>query len=84
MLMDREGGVWLGLQSNGVARLRVSQLSTLAEEDGLPDDRARSVFQDSHGSVWIGTADGLALYANRTDPQDHRPQRGASFGMFGP
>ena len=66
LLMDREGGVWLGLQSNGVARLRVSQLSTLAEEDGLPDDRARSVYQDSRGRVWIGTADGLALYSNRT------------------
>ena len=62
VLMDREGGVWLGLQSNGVARLRVSQFATVAEEDGLPDDRARSVFQDSQGRVWIGTADGLAQY----------------------
>jgi len=66
ILMDREAGVWLGLQSNGVARLRVSQLTTLTEEDGLPDDRARSVYQDSRGRVWIGTADGLALYANGT------------------
>jgi ligand-binding sensor domain-containing protein/signal transduction histidine kinase len=66
LMMDREGGVWVGLQSNGVARLRVSQLSTLAEEDGLPDDRARSVYQDSRGRIWIGTADGLALYAGRT------------------
>jgi ligand-binding sensor domain-containing protein/two-component sensor histidine kinase len=66
VLMDREGGVWLGLQSNGVARLRVSQLSTLSEEDGLPDDRARSIYQDRSGRVWIGTADGLALYANGT------------------
>ncbi len=62
VLMDREGGVWLGLQTNGVARLRVSQLSTLGLDDGLPDDRARAVFQDSAGRVWIGTADGLALY----------------------
>jgi len=66
VLMDREGGVWLGLQSNGAARLRVNQLSTLSEPDGLPDDRARSVFQDSRGRVWIGTADGLALFVNGT------------------
>jgi signal transduction histidine kinase/ligand-binding sensor domain-containing protein len=66
VLKDREGGVWLGLQSNGVARLRVSQLSTVAEEDGLPDDRARSVYQDSRGTVWIGTADGLATYKDRS------------------
>lgn len=64
ILMDREDGVWLGLQSNGVARLRVSQLTTLAEEDGLPDDRTRSVYQDSRGRIWIGTADGIALYSN--------------------
>jgi len=64
VLMDREGGVWLGLQSNGVARLRVSQLTAVAEEDGLPDDRARSVYQDSRGRVWMGTADGLAQYSD--------------------
>jgi ligand-binding sensor domain-containing protein/signal transduction histidine kinase len=60
-IMDREGGLWLGLQTNGAARLRVSQLSTVGLEDGLPDDRARSVYQDTRGRVWIGTADGLAL-----------------------
>lgn len=64
ILMDREAGVWLGLQSNGLARLRVSQLTTLATEDGLPDDRARSVYQDRRGKVWIGTADGIAQYSN--------------------
>ncbi len=77
IFMDHERGVWLGLQSNGAARLRVSQLSTLGEPDGLPDDRARSVYQDSRGRVWIGTADGLALYANgvvRAIPRQGGPQ----------
>jgi hypothetical protein len=45
--MDREGGVWVGLQSNGLARLRTRQLSTISAEDGLPDDRTRAVFEDS-------------------------------------
>jgi len=60
--MDREGGVWVGLQSNGLARLRTRQLSTISVEDGLPDDRTRAVFEDSRGDIWIGTADGLARY----------------------
>jgi ligand-binding sensor domain-containing protein/signal transduction histidine kinase len=60
--MDREGGVWVGLQSNGLARLRTAQLSTVSVEDGLPDDRTRAVFEDSRGDIWIGTADGLARY----------------------
>jgi signal transduction histidine kinase/ligand-binding sensor domain-containing protein len=62
LCMDREGGVWLGLQSNGLARLRTRQLSTISAEDGLPDDRTRAVFEDSRGDLWIGTADGLARY----------------------
>jgi ligand-binding sensor domain-containing protein len=62
LCMDREGGVWVGLQSNGLARLRTRQLSTISSEDGLPDDRTRAVFEDSRGDIWIGTADGLARY----------------------
>lgn len=62
LCMDREGGVWVGLQSNGLARLRTRQLSTVSIEDGLPDDRTRAVFEDSRGDIWIGTADGLARH----------------------
>lgn len=58
--MEREGSVWLGLQSNGLAHLRPRQLSTLTVDNGLPDNRARAVFQDGKGDWWIGTADGLA------------------------
>jgi ligand-binding sensor domain-containing protein/two-component sensor histidine kinase len=62
LCMDREGGVWLGLQSNGLARLRTRQLSTVSVEDGLPDDRTRAVFEDSRGDLWVGTVAGLARY----------------------
>jgi signal transduction histidine kinase/ligand-binding sensor domain-containing protein len=62
LCMDREGGLWVGLQSNGLARLRTRQLTTLSVADGLPDNRTRSVFEDSHGDLWIGTAEGLAQY----------------------
>ena len=62
LCMDREGGIWVGLQSNGVARLRDSQISTISVEEGLPDERTRAVFEDRRGDIWIGTADGLARY----------------------
>jgi len=64
LCMDREGGVWLGLRSNGLARLRTRQLATLSVEDGLPDDRTLAVFEDGSGDVWVGTADGLAQCHN--------------------
>jgi ligand-binding sensor domain-containing protein/two-component sensor histidine kinase len=64
LCMDREGGVWLGLRSNGLARLRTRQIATLSAEDGLPDDRTLTVFEDRGSDIWIGTADGLAKYHN--------------------
>jgi ligand-binding sensor domain-containing protein len=62
LCMDREGGVWLGLRSNGLARLRTRRLTTLSVEDGLPDDRTLAVFEDRSGDIWVGTSDGLARY----------------------
>ena len=57
---DREGSLWMGLESNGLARLRTKQLTTISSDDGLPNDSTRSVFQDSAGNTWIGTASGFA------------------------
>ncbi len=62
MYTDREGSVWVGLQSNGLGRLRVNQLSTITSIEGLPNDSARSVFQDKRGDIWIGTASGFGKF----------------------
>jgi ligand-binding sensor domain-containing protein/two-component sensor histidine kinase len=62
LFADGEGSLWIGLESNGLARMRTKQLKTLTAANGLPNDSTRSVFQDRHGSIWIGTATGLARY----------------------
>ena len=62
ILADREGSIWVGLQSNGLGRLRVKQISTLSASEGLPNDSSRSIFQDTEGTVWIGTASGFSSY----------------------
>ncbi len=59
---DLEGNLWLGLQANGLGRLRVKQLSTISTTDGLHNDSTRSVFQDSKGTIWIGTSSGFSTY----------------------
>lgn len=61
---DREDDVWIGFQSNGLARLRKKQFFTISEPNGLPSESARSVFQDRHGTLWIGTVSGFAGYKN--------------------
>ena len=35
-------------------------------KDGLPDNRIRSVFQDSRGFLWVGTMNGLSQYDGYT------------------
>jgi signal transduction histidine kinase/ligand-binding sensor domain-containing protein len=62
MHVDREGSIWVGLQSNGLARLHVRQISTLPAPEGASDDIARCVFQDRHGGVWVGTSSGFGRY----------------------
>lgn len=64
LLGDGEGNLWIGLESNGLGRLRARQLATLTIADGLPNDSTRSVFQDRQRNLWIGTATGLARYRN--------------------
>ncbi|HEV8368360.1 MAG TPA: two-component regulator propeller domain-containing protein [Pyrinomonadaceae bacterium] len=61
---DRENNVWVGFQSNGLGRLRTKQLFTISTAEGLPNDSTRSVFQDSKGTFWVGTANGFVGQTN--------------------
>lgn len=62
MNLDREDSLWVGLQSNGLGRLRVKQISTLPVPEGAPDDIARCVYQDRRGDVWVGASNGFSRY----------------------
>ncbi|MCM3870713.1 MAG: histidine kinase [Pyrinomonadaceae bacterium] len=64
VFIDREDNVWVGFQSSGLARLTTKQLFTISAADGLPNESTRSVFEDSRGSLWIGTVNGLVNYKN--------------------
>jgi ligand-binding sensor domain-containing protein len=63
LCQDREGSLWLGLEANGLARLRLSRVSVFTTDLGLPSDSMRSVFQDSRGDIWIGTNVGLSRWS---------------------
>ena len=63
LCQDREGSLWIGLETNGLARLKRSQVATLSDEDGLPHNSVLTAFQDSKGDVWIGTATGFSKWS---------------------
>jgi signal transduction histidine kinase/ligand-binding sensor domain-containing protein len=63
LCLDREGSLWIGMETNGLARLKRAQFATLSEEQGLPHDSVLSAYQDSRGDIWIGTAIGFSKWS---------------------
>ncbi len=63
LCLDKEGSLWIGLETNGLARLKRTQVATLGEDQGLPHDSVLSAFQDSRGDIWIGTAIGFSKWS---------------------
>ena len=80
ILEDRDGVMWFGTEG-GVSRYDPSAGSSLreatagkagqaawtslTEEDGLPDNRVASIFQDRAGQMWFGTQAGVSRYTGR-------------------
>lgn len=58
-LEDREGNLWLGTYRTGLSCLSNGKFTTYTETEGLADDAVHCVIQDTDGSMWIGTENGL-------------------------
>ena len=57
---DREGGLWIGTQGDGLFRYDSGRLTQLTAENGLlTNDDVLCVYVDAQGSVWAGTRHGL-------------------------
>ncbi|HYC89829.1 MAG TPA: two-component regulator propeller domain-containing protein [Thermoanaerobaculia bacterium] len=52
--------VWAGTYGRGVVRLGRDGVTTFRKSDGLPDDVVYALLLDRAGTLWIGTASGLA------------------------
>lgn len=63
-LQDKSGALWIGTQDQGIFRLSGDQLEQLSQQNGLPDNRVLSLFQDKDLNIWIGTNAGLYRMRN--------------------
>ncbi|MBI1930472.1 hypothetical protein HYR99_40270 [Candidatus Poribacteria bacterium] len=65
-LRDTRGNLWFGVPGIGLGRYDGKTLQTYAMEDGLPDNRIGTIYEDRQGNIWVGTFGGLAKYDGKT------------------
>jgi diguanylate cyclase (GGDEF)-like protein len=55
-----DGGIWVGTHLKGLMLWKDQKLlPQFDHNNGLPSDEVRSILEDSHGNLWIGTTNGL-------------------------
>ncbi|HJX28773.1 MAG TPA: two-component regulator propeller domain-containing protein, partial [Thermoanaerobaculia bacterium] len=60
LISDRTEGLWFSPRGKGLVRWIGGQTTRWTTREGLPSDSVDVLLQDSSGTVWIGTAKGLA------------------------
>jgi ligand-binding sensor domain-containing protein/signal transduction histidine kinase len=51
----RDGDIWAGFGSGGVARLHAAGIDVFGENDGLPKGNVVAMLEDAEGSLWVAT-----------------------------
>ncbi|MFU8877080.1 MAG: ligand-binding sensor domain-containing protein, partial [Wenzhouxiangellaceae bacterium] len=66
MMLDREGLVWLGLDT-GLARLVPTRFEGFDVDSGMLGNFVRAIAEDEHRRLWLGTRTGLQVVPVRDD-----------------
>jgi len=66
IIIARDGTVWAAA-GTGIYRCRAGNCFSNTDDEGLPSGVAYSVFEDSRGRIWAGTALGLSLFNPSAD-----------------
>lgn len=71
---DRDGSLWVGLETHGLVRLQGQSLWSYGRTNGLPSTFVRAICNGKGGIIWLATKGGLARYQDgrfRTFTQEH-------------
>ncbi len=72
-LVDREGGLWIGTEDQGLLRWTPRRITTYTTDQGLPNDNVWTISEGRDGCVWVGTDAGLGRLKNGTFVHVTRP-----------
>jgi signal transduction histidine kinase/ligand-binding sensor domain-containing protein len=59
LLRDRDGGLWIGTESQGLIHVKDGQTDTFTRVEGLSGNITCSLFEDREGNIWFGSEKGL-------------------------
>ena len=59
LLLDRDGGLWIGTTNEGLYRIHGGSVDHFGVDDGLSGDDVYSLYEDHEGSIWVATTNGV-------------------------
>lgn len=62
LMVARDGSLWIGTEGGGILRYRAGHFSNWNTQNGMSNDFVRAIHQDSHGTIWAGTDNGLLRF----------------------
>ncbi len=61
--VDRAGAIWVGLEAEGLVRLKGGAVRRFTTTDGLGGNEVRALLEDLDGTLWVATYGGLSRRA---------------------
>jgi ligand-binding sensor domain-containing protein/signal transduction histidine kinase len=59
LLVSRDDSLWIGMEGGGLLRYKEGKFRSFSRSDGLTNDFVRVVYEDTQGTIWVGTDNGL-------------------------
>jgi len=59
LLRDRDGGLWIGTQDQGLVHLHQGRAEVFGPSEGLSSEFVDSILEDREGNIWVATINGL-------------------------
>jgi ligand-binding sensor domain-containing protein/uncharacterized membrane protein YphA (DoxX/SURF4 family) len=63
VLVDRDGGIWLGTLGQGLFHIRDRRIDRMTKANGLSSDLILGLYEDREGNIWVGTRGGVDRFS---------------------